>query len=886
MRLHGLHLRDVKGVQERTVDFPDSGVVVIEGPNEIGKTTLLEAFDLLLDSRAKASSRSRAVKALQPVGRDVGPRVEAEFTVGNHRLRFAKQWLRGVATELDIISPVREHLSGEAAQQRLDGILAESLDRPLWDALRFTQAGELGQMSLTDSAVLTRALDGASGVDLHAADGAPLLERVEAEFLRYFTPTGRVGGELKAVLAAASAARDDAVLAHGAVSETQELVERHARLRARAAELSAREAALEDRLQRARSQDAEVSRVVSAHEESTAALAQARQDSVRAREDLSRRERAVADLAAVESRLLAARESVAQQRRELDHALEAGESLIQERDAAREARERARAVAEVAAADAEQADALDRLARLDADLERLADLRQQELRLREELQTIPAIDAAVLRKLEAAEGQVVRLRARQEASSARVTLEALGAVRAVLVNGEAIDVDTTPGSESGQVVAVRGGLSIELPDQLRVTVTPEAGGAQLAAELQEAEASWGRLLEQAGVEDIAAARDATARRSAARARVQAVGERRSDLLGGREEGALLEEVAQLRETLESPVRTRPDDYPVPEDITTARAVSRAAARARTEAEAALEEAVTRLRQHEQQGERRALAVERSQAVIETLNERLTTDRARLIESQQATPDDMLRERVAAAEARHAQVEARAAVTGRELDETDVAGVRARVGEAEQAQAEHAEQVRSIRHEQAQVHGQVELVSGEGRQETYDLALGEFLRLRQELEVVHRRARAARQLRETLGRHRETAHRAYVRPYREEICRLGRLVYDDGFDVDIDDDLTIASRTLAGTTVAFEQLSGGAKEQLGILARLAVASLVDRAAGVPVIIDDALGYTDPDRLDRVSAVFTGPGQNTQVVLLTCTPERYQGIPGATTIRLTA
>lgn len=162
----------------------------------------------------------------------------------------------------------------------------------------------------------------------------------------------------------------------------------------------------------------------------------------------------------------------------------------------------------------------------------------------------------------------------------------------------------------------------------------------------------------------------------------------------------------------------------------------------------------------------------------------------------------------------------------------------------------------------------------------------FLQRRGELAAVHRRARAARQLHETLVRHREAAHRAYVRPYQEEIRRLGRTVYGASFDVDVAEDLTISSRTLEGTTVPFDQLSGGAKEQLGILSRLAVAGLVESGSGVPVIIDDALGYTDPERLQRVSTVFSGPGEHTQVVLLTCTPERYRRLDGATTIRLTA
>ena len=60
-------------------------------------------------------------------------------------------------------------------------------------------------------------------------------------------------------------------------------------------------------------------------------------------------------------------------------------------------------------------------------------------------------------------------------------------------------------------------------------------------------------------------------------------------------------------------------------------------------------------------------------------------------------------------------------------------------------------------------------------------------------------------------------------------------------------MRIGSRTLSGRTVPYESLSGGAKEQLGIVARLAGAALVAKEDSVPVVIDDALGFTDADRL---------------------------------------
>ena len=64
-------------------------------------------------------------------------------------------------------------------------------------------------------------------------------------------------------------------------------------------------------------------------------------------------------------------------------------------------------------------------------------------------------------------------------------------------------------------------------------------------------------------------------------------------------------------------------------------------------------------------------------------------------------------------------------------------------------------------------------------------------------------------------------------------------------------MRICSRTLYGRTVPYESLSGGAKEQLGIVARLAGAALVAKEDGVPVVIDDALGFTDAERLTKMA-----------------------------------
>lgn len=185
-----------------------------------------------------------------------------------------------------------------------------------------------------------------------------------------------------------------------------------------------------------------------------------------------------------------------------------------------------------------------------------------------------------------------------------------------------------------------------------------------------------------------------------------------------------------------------------------------------------------------------------------------------------------------------------------------------------------------------VAAQLKVYGTQGRQSQLDVAEVALRHAESEYAAVGRRARAAELLRSVMGRHRDQARQRYVAPFRTEVERLGRIVFGDTFAVEVDSDLRICSRTVAGTTVPYDSLSGGAKEQLGIVARLAGAALVAKEDTVPVIIDDALGFTDAGRLARMGEVFDAVGGDGQVIVLTCSPERYASVEDATRIELTA
>src|SRR5690606_24363114 len=125
----------------------------------------------------------------RPAGRDVGPRVEIELTTGPYHLVLAKRWLHQKETTLTLTAPRHEHLVGREAHQRVQEILAETLDADLWAALRLPQGSELTQAAF-DTPTLARALDLAAGGQVAGAREDDLLARVAAEHERYWTPGG------------------------------------------------------------------------------------------------------------------------------------------------------------------------------------------------------------------------------------------------------------------------------------------------------------------------------------------------------------------------------------------------------------------------------------------------------------------------------------------------------------------------------------------------------------------------------------------------------------------------------------------------------------------------------------------------------------------------
>ncbi len=196
MRLHRLVLTNYRGITHRELEFPDHGVVVVCGANEIGKSSMIEALDLLLD--AKDRSTKKEVKQVKPTHADVGAEITAEISTGPYRFVYRKRFHKRTETALTVLAPRREQLTGDEAHDRVRAILDETVDvRAVAGAARAAGGVDVGGgpvgMRCAVPGARRRRRCGGPVVRCRAAADRPDRRRVPALLHAHRTPDRRMG---------------------------------------------------------------------------------------------------------------------------------------------------------------------------------------------------------------------------------------------------------------------------------------------------------------------------------------------------------------------------------------------------------------------------------------------------------------------------------------------------------------------------------------------------------------------------------------------------------------------------------------------------------------------------------------------------------------------
>lgn len=872
MKLLRLRLENWRAVEDLSLDFAD-GVTLIEGPNEIGKSTLIAALHTLFDELD--SSNKRSVKAVQPVGRDVPSRVEAEVTCGRFHFVFSKTYNRDRATSLRLLAPEPLQLTGRDAHQKVQEILTANVDTGLWKALTVEQGAEVSGVRLADSSGLARALDEAANTGEGEAEDGDLYAAAGAEYERYFTPrTGRSRLQdqddrmtaLQQTIDDARAALDDTERDDSALRRCEadilRLEEVLPDLRARATGQRREWEAL-----RARLHGVEVRRA-----ELNANLELARI----AAEERERRARLGRDLADNESTRRDAQQHLPALRESVDHCRQQLAGLTGREQALQDEQTRLRSALAAAQQDEQLLQLRQALALTRERLRRGREYADHVEAQRRLLAANP-VDAAALEEARDTERRLQLAIGKRDMASAVVAVSAEAALQ---VNRAGDRVDLAAGETNTWKLTTE--LRISIPGAATVEVTPPHSTAELEREVRSREEELQTLLVKLEVDDLASAIAANTRRREAGLELA----RWQEKLKAIEQDDTLDDLAAAevhqQQAFERGMAARAATMPLPEDADEA-------GRQRRQQENELNEKLKELTalQAEQTGTRTRLqdaeanyqmAARELKGLEETgrwLSEQLAQSAPNGAETgPQAAEQE---QRVAALQAELARAEAG-------LDEDSLEAAQVLTSNADDALKRAESDLQQQRQLRAVLVDRLERARADGAFERLQAAQQDLEELERELALQQERAAAARCLWLTLNRHRDATRRAYARPLREGIERLGRIVFGSDFQVELGEDWRLVSCTRGGNTIPFDDLSVGMREQLGILVRLAASVLVGSDGGAPLIIDDALGFSDPQRLETMGAAIAAAARETQIIVLTCFPGRFTHIGNARRVQL--
>ena len=418
---------------------------------------------------------------------------------------------------------------------------------------------------------------------------------------------------------------------------------------------------------------------------------------------------------------------------------------------------------------------------------------------------------------------------------------------------------------------------------------PGSPSSDLERAVNEAQAQLDQLLAELGVADLDEARESRqARAKAEQQRWQA-----EQTLERALDGASLEElerhtarIAEQVKDLESDQRHTGDER---QESADAEELAQAVKQAEDAEDAAEAEAKEATRRREETREKESLAQEtavRASAAVEAATDELQRQHDQLTGDRERNSDEELREVLEELRRDVAELQQTVDAEAQAIEELEPELLEMQLANAEAAEERSRRDREAMELDRSGVRALLDDRSGSGVYDRLADAQASLEQAAQQHRSIRSRAQAAKLLWETLEAKRQVAQQRYVAPFKERIDRLGRLVFGSDFDVEISQELDLVSRTLNGRTVPFDSLSSGAKEQLSVIGRLAAAQLVGTDGGGPVILDDALGFADAQRLERLGAVLNHVGDTAQVVLLTCQPERYAAVGNAKVVRLPA
>ena len=887
MKLRSLAVNQFKKfTSPMRLDNINDGLNVVVGPNEMGKSTLLDALRAVLFE--KHDSKARPVKDLQNDRNKAAPVVELTFELNEGIYRIRKRFIKKPYAHLDC--PDGRTLEGDAAEDELRKLL--SLGKPgprgaqpetlgMWNVLWVKQGGSFGAPDLPESGRgnLHGALESEVGTVLGGRRGRELPQAIEKQL-----------GEL--VTASTSKPR----------GQYKDFLERRASLNEEIDRLGERRAELSGTLTRLEDAQQTLRRLLSENRDETDA-----EEIERARKHRSELEHLEARIKAAETELELRKFKLEKAENDDDERRQLKENIIAEETALKAAQKRREETQKKEKESQEKIEKLrEAIRKAEAEAEVAEGAVSRESRIWETARLKTRIGELERRFEKAKEAETRRRKAQLGATAIKVTEDLIERIReadkelvkatsrlsavatTITLNMEpnrpdGVEVNGEPLTDDYSSIPTVSPVTITIPEYGRITVDPAVKDRnKLLSQQNKAETELKEALREANSENLSEAESRYGKREkllrdAELARQEA--ELHSPATDEYEAGAqaLGNHIESLHLILKGKTEElNLNELPVPKE---SEAALEGAKKQALDVCHILENARAKLSGPEEAlGElQKELAADKAR--YESIKERLDHFCGQLEEAEKQRSGDELQTNIETAQTLLSEQEKVLTELRAECEDESLEQLQARIDRLEKAIADRREKRGHLDKEIIKLRSRVEVSEGGGLDEAIQQKNRELELCQEEIRRSEREVDVLTLLLSTLRDAERKAKERYMSPVVNRLRPYLQFLFP-GADIAIDENLEITGVVReGGYEEPFHHLSMGTQEQIAVLVRLAFAEmLVEQGQPATVVLDDALVFSDDRRMDRMFDILNMSAKNIQVLIFTCREQLFEGIGG--------
>jgi uncharacterized protein YhaN len=266
--------------------------------------------------------------------------------------------------------------------------------------------------------------------------------------------------------------------------------------------------------------------------------------------------------------------------------------------------------------------------------------------------------------------------------------------------------------------------------------------------------------------------------------------------------------------------------------------------------------------------------------LEMVRKSIAEDLALCPDADRAARDATMVSEVAACEAaQQTKATTLAAVRQMAPDAAEIERRELRCKRLEQALENRNAELMQLERDIGQLTGQIQAAGGDGVGEAHAAAQEQRVLAEREYARIQEHIATLQLLRDTVSGCLAEGRERYYEPVRRHLHPYLNDLFP-GAELELGDGFTIAGMKRVRSE-SFKRLSGGTQEQIAVLVRLAMGTLLaERGGNVPIILDDALVYCDDNRINLMFDALSRAGKYQQIIVLTCRLRSFAPLGGHT------